>query len=524
MKKSKSIKKLYRNFLFLATLLITVSISAQENQDEYYILTPEPAVAPRINGAKVFGVRPGNPFLFTIAATGERPMKFEAENLPDGLNLDEKTGKIVGKIEKPGTYRVMLKASNKHGSAEREFKIDVGSRLALTPPMGWNSYNVYGINHLNQENVEKNLKAFIDAGLINHGWTYFNLDGGWMGYERGGKYNGILPDSSRFPDLQGLIDRVHDAGLKFGIYHQAYKNTYDKRIGGSSDNPDGEYVRSEGLHEPLGKYKFHWNDAQQFASWGVDYLKYDWWLRNLPHAIEMGDALENLDRDIVYSVCNGAGFTDGYLLSYPEAEEHARGLSYNSNLWRSGGDTENSWESVIANGFTQDRWRKLTGPGHWNDPDMMLIGWIGWGDKQHPTSLTADEQYSHMSLWSLLAAPLILGCDLSKLDDFTINLITNDEVIEINQDPLGKQARQILLGVYDQAFVKELEDGSVSVGLFNLNDREKKITLPWEVAGLEGKQVVRDVWRQKNLGEFEDSFEAEVNPHGVVMVKITPVD
>ncbi len=498
--------------------------SNEENKNEFYILTPPPPLTPRINGAKVFGVRPGNPFLFTIAATGERPVKFEAEGLPEGLKLDSGTGRITGKIEEPGTYHVMLRATNMHGSYERGFRIHVGSRLALTPPMGWNSYNVYGIDHINQERAEINAKAFVDAGLQNHGWTYFNLDGGWQGYERKGKYHAIIPDNERFPDFQGLIDYVHELGLKFGLYHQAYINSYDKRLGATSNYPDGRYVRSEELHPPLGKYKFHWNDAQQFAEWGVDYLKYDWWKRNLPHAIEMADALENLDRDIVYSVCNGAGFTNGYRLEYPEADEHARGLSYNSHLWRSGADTENSWESVIANGFTQGRWRNLVGPGHWNDADMMLLGWIGWGDEQHPTSLTADEQYSHMSLWCLLASPLLLGCDLTKLDEFTLNLLTNDEVIAVNQDPLGRMAKQHLLDIYQQAWVKEMEDGSVAIGLFNLNSVPETISISWKLADLSGKQKVRDLWRQKDLGEFIDGFETEVRPHGVIFIRVEPTE
>lgn len=449
-------------------------------------------------------------------------MKFEAENLPEGLKLDEKMGRITGKVLTPGTYKVLLKATNEHGSYECEFRIHVGDRLALTPPMGWNSYNVYGTGNIDQELMEKTAEIMVTSGLINHGWTYFNLDGGWQGYSRGGKYNGIFPDSTLFPDFQGLIDYVHDLGLKFGLYHQAYINSYDKRLGATSNNPSGKYERSKGLHEPLGKYKFHWNDAQQFASWEVDYLKYDWWKRNLPHAIEMGDALQKVSRDIIYSVCNGAGFTNGYYLAYPEAKDHATGLSYIAHLWRSGGDTHDSWESVIANGFTQEPWRELTGPGHWNDPDMMLLGWIGWGDENKPTSLTADEQYSHMSLWCLLAAPLLLGCDLTKLDDFTMNLITNDEVIDVNQDPLGIQARQILLDVYKQAFVKEMEDGSVAVGLFNMNTKKEKIRIPWSVAGVKGKQKVRDLWRQKDLGDFEDGFETEVNPHGVVLIKVIP--
>ena len=489
-----------------------------------FILTPKPSATPRINGAKIFGVRPGHPFLFTIPATGERPITFAAEGLPAGLVLNKDNGRISGSVLIPGTYTVKLKATNKIGSYERDFRICVGDRLALTPPMGWNSYNVYGIRNVNQKAIEDNAKAFVTSDLINHGWSYVNVDGGWQGYTREKPFNGIVADTSRFPDIKGVIKTVHDLGLKFGIYHMAYKNSYDKRMGASSDDPSGKYTRYDNVNEgrKVGKYLFHWNDAQQFASWGVDYLKYDWWIRDLPRSIDMSDALKNVNRDIVYSVCNGAGFTEGYFQKYPEAKSHATGLSYISNLWRSGSDTENSWKSVVENGFTQFPWRELTGPGHWNDPDMLLIGWTGWGNPKL-TSLTADEQYSHISLWSLLAAPLMLGCDLNRLDDFTLNLITNDEVIEVDQDPLGKMGEQFQLGTYSIALVKELEDGSKAVGFFNTGTEKEKFEFRLSDIGIEGKQKVRDLWRQKDLSDVENIFTAELNPHGVIFVKMTTV-
>lgn len=515
------LNKIISLIVFLLLSLPMLAQTVSENQA--LILTPKPSSTPRINGAKVFGVRPGHPLLFTIPATGDKPITFSAEGLPEGLNMNKENGRITGSVSIPGTYMVKLKATNKSGSNERDFKICVGDRIALTPPMGWNSYNSYGIDHVNQKVIEMNAKAIVSSDLINHGWTYVNIDGGWQGYKREGKFNGIVPDETRFPDMKGLINNVHEMGLKFGIYHMAYINSYDKRLGATSNNPTGTYVRSEELHTPLGKYRFHWNDAQQFADWGVDYLKYDWWARNLPHAIEMSDALKNINRDIIYSVCNGAGFTTGYSLTYPEALDHATALSYNCNLWRSGGDTENSWKSVVANGFTQNRWRHLTGPGHWNDPDMMLLGWIGWGNEQHPTTLTADEQYSHMSLWCLLSAPLLLGCDLTKLDNFTLSLLTNDEVIDVDQDPLGIQGEQLQLGPYSIAVVKELEDGSKAVGFFNMGEKVENFEFNLSDIGVHGKQKIRDLWRQKDIGEFDSKFTAEINPHGVVFLKMTPV-
>ena len=525
MKKEKFSMLKVLMIILVALFVNCIQIFAQNPpSNQNYILTPKPSASPRINGAKVFGVRPGHPLIFTISATGDQPITFSAEGLPDGLKLDKVNGQISGSVSTPGTFVIKLKAANKSGISQRELRICVGDRIALTPPMGWNSYNVYGIEGVNQQLIEQSAKAMVASGLINHGWSYLNVDGGWQGYKRGGKYNAILPDETRFPDIQGLINNVHDLGLKFGIYHMAYMNTYDGRIGASSNDPSGKFMKfeKEADGRKVGKYLFHWNDVQQFAKWGVDYLKYDWWIRNLPHAIEMGDALKNANRDIVYSVCNGAAFTNGNFLQYPEAEKHAIGLSYVSNLWRSGNDTEDSWKSVVENGFTQNRWRKLTGPGHWNDPDMLLLGWIGWG-KPHPTSLSPDEQYSHMSLWCLMAAPLFIGCDLTKMDDFTLGLLTNDEVIEVNQDPLGIQGEQIQLGSYSVALVKDLEDGSKAVGFFNLGNSMEKFQFNLSDIGISGKQKIRDLWRQMDTGEFENVYSAEINPHGVVFVKITPV-
>jgi alpha-galactosidase len=367
-----------------------------------------------------------------------------------------------------------------------------------------------------------NASAMATSGLIDHGWSFVNVDGGWEGYKRGGEFNGILPDSTRFPDLQELINYVHGLGLKFGLYHQAYKNTYDGRIGASSDDSTGKFYKYVNVDEgrKMGKYLFHWNDAQQFAKWGIDYLKYDWWIRNLPHAIEMGDALKNVNRDIIYSVCNGAAFCNGDFLVYPEAKDHAIGLSYCANLWRSGNDTKDSWQSVVENGFTQNRWQDLTGPGHWNDPDMLILGWTGWGTPK-PTLLTPDEQYSHFSLWCLLSAPLIIGCDLSKLDDFTLGLLTNDEVIDVDQDPLGKQGTQIQLSTYCIALVKQLEDGSKAVGIFNLGSTKEKVEFKFADLGLQDKEQLRDLWRQKDVGMFDGGYATEINAHGVVLFKMS---
>ena len=164
----------------------------------------------------------------------------------------------------------------------------------------------------------------------------------------------------------------------------------------------------------------------------------------------------------------------------------------------------------------------FAGPGHWNDPDMLVIGKLGWGQSLHSTNLIPDEQYSHISLWCLLSAPLLLGCDLSSLDEFTLNLLTNDEVLDVNQDSLGKQARQLKKDGDIEAWAKDMEDGSKAVGLFNRGLFDAEASIDWATLGISGRQNIRDLWRQKDLGMFEDSFKTEVRPHGVVLIKVIP--
>lgn len=480
-----------------------------------YILTPEDGPSPRINGPKIFGVRPNHPIVFTVPATGDRPMSFSASNLPKGVKLDAKTGRLSGTVSKPGTHLITLYAKNKSGEAKRSFKIVVGETIALTPPMGWNSWNIYA-SKVTQELVAANARAMASSGLINHGWTYMNIDDVWQG-RRGGEFHAILPDSSTFPDMQALCHEVHDMGLKIGIYSTPWVESYGHHIGGSAQNPEGIFERTKQkvprnkkmFPYAIGPYKFWDRDVKQWAKWGFDYLKYDWNPIELPETKAMYDLLRNSGRDIVFSLSNSTPFAS------------IAGLSKIANAWRTGGDIRDNWKSLKSRLLTQDKWAPYASPGHWNDPDMMIVGWVGWGKGPRPTSLTADEQYSHMSAWCLQSVPLLLGCDLTKLDDFTLSLLTNDEVLAVNQDPLGKQATVVARIDSCGVLAKDLEDGSKAAGLFNLTDGiTRKLTVKWSDLGIKGKYIVRDLWRQKDLGTFEDEFSAEVRPHGVVMVSL----
>jgi alpha-galactosidase len=510
----------FKNSYAIALLIICclygdATIAQHTDTLSQYILTPKAGPAPRINGPKVFGVRPGHPILFTIPVTGTRPINFSADNVPHGVKVDAKTGKISGSITSPGEYVLTLRVKNKIGQATRKFKIIVGENIVLTPPMGWNSWNIYATK-VTQEQVLANARTMVSSGLIDHGWSYMNIDDVWQG-KRGGKYHAILPDSATFSDMQALCNEVHDIGLKIGIYSTPWIESYGHHVGGSAMNAEGIFERTKEkvprnkklFPYKIGTYSFVENDVKQFKEWGFDYLKYDWNPIELPETKIMYDALRASGRDIVLSLSNSTPFA-----SIGE-------LSKVSNAWRTGGDIRDNWKSLKSRLLTQDRWAPYASPGHWNDPDMMIVGWVGWGKGPRPTQLTPDEQYSHMSAWCLMSVPLLLGNDLTKLDDFTLSLLTNDEVIAVNQDPLGRQATVVARMDSCGVLAKELEDGSKAAGLFNVTDGiTRKLTLKWSDLGIKGKYIVRDLWRQKDLGLFEDEFSADVKPHGVVMVSL----
>jgi alpha-galactosidase len=496
------------------------------------ILTPPASDTPRVNGPGIFGVRPGSPFLYTIPATGRRPMEFSADGLPSGLQLDAATGRITGLLKEPGEHAVRLRAKNSLGSAEKKFRIVVGDKIALTPPMGWNSYNSWGAA-VSQEKVLSSAHAMVDKGLRDHGWTYINVDDHWQG-KRGEDLN--IQPNSKFPDMKMLGDKIHALGLKFGLYSSPWLGTYEGHIGSSGDEADGTYdwIKA-GDHDEFfhigkdpkswsekpksnwkcGRYSFVEKDAAQFAAWGVDYLKYDWFPIDVPRVEEMARALDHCGRDVVFSLSNTA--------TYDLAADYAR----LANVWRTTGDIRDTWQRMTQIGFAQDRWAAYGGPGHWNDPDMLVVGRVGgWGYELHPTHLTPDEQYTHISLWCLLSAPLLIGCPIAEMDDFTLSLLTNDEVLEIDQDALGKPATQISNEGDKVIYAKTLEDGSIALGLFNRGTAETNIAVHWnpwgELTTISGKQLVRDLWRQKDLGIFDGKFETKVAPHGVVLVRLSP--
>lgn len=514
----------------LIALFLNICAFAQQADYSEYILTPPAPDAPCINGPRVYGARPKADFLYRIPTTGVRPMQFTAKGLPRGLKLDATSGIIRGKARKKGTYTVQLSANNEFGSDTRELRIVIGDKIALTPPMGWNSWNCWG-RYVTEDKILLSARAFDEKGLADYGWSYINIDDGWQGV-RGGKYNAIQPNK-KFRDMKALGDSLHARGLKFGIYSGPWTSTYAAHIGSSCDDPDGRYWWvEEGLVDEYfrlddtkydkselhnyGKYSFAGADARQWAEWGVDYLKYDWAVNDAWWLRDMKTALDATGRDIVYSISNGSRISLG------------RELAENANCWRTSGDITDSWNSISRIGFDREApWPGFCGPGHWPDADMMVLGRVGgWDGSPHWTALTPWEQYSHVTLWVILSSPLLLGCDLESIDDFTLSLLCNNEVLDVHQDPLGMMGVRNAFGSNSNQtiYVKLLEDGTLAVALFNLKAEERTLSFSPRELGLYGTQTIRDLWRQQDVGQARDKerWEVKVPAHGCAFYRLSP--
>ena len=487
------------------------------------ILTPPPAPEPRINGAKVFGVRPGRPVLYTIAATGVRPMTFSAQDLPEGMQLDAKTGRITGRAGERGTYRVLLGAENRLGRAERELRIVVGDEILLTPLLGCNTWGGWGAR-VTEANLRGSAEAMVKTGLVDHGWQYVNIDDGWQG-RRGGPFGAIQPNE-KFGDMEQLCQYIHSLGLKAGIYSTPWTTSYAGFVGGSSDDSHGAWQapanRRDGWR--CGEYLFETNDARQWAAWGFDYCKYDWSVDSVELARRMADALAACDRDIVLELSNSVPLAEA--AEYTRLAQLSRTTGDLVDLWdRSRMDPAlRAWAVGIREVWQQhDAWAPHQRPGHWNHACNLRVGLLGGWRNQPltPSRLTPEEHYTHISLWCLWGSPMIIGAPIERLDAFTLSLLSNDEVLEVNQDPLGRQARRIE-APGGELLVKELEDGARAVGLFNPGGQAATVVARWADLGLAGPQQVRDLWRQRDLGIHPSELAAEVRPHGVVLVRAAP--
>ena len=466
-----------------------------------YILTPPAPATPRFNTTDIYGVRPGSPIHFRFGVSGERPMKITSPDLPSGLSINPDNGALSGSLAKAGGYTFTVVAENAKGKAEQKFTIRVGSKIALTPPMGWNSWNCWGLS-VTQDKVISSAKALIEKGLADYGYAYMNIDDGWEAPQRNA--DGTIAVNEKFPSMKELGDWLHSEGLKFGIYSSP------------GDLTCGGY---------LGSIDHELQDAESYNSWGVDYLKYDWCGYGRKHATEpdnqtvasfvrpyllMERCLRQQPRDIFYSLCQ-----------YGMADVWKWGEAVDANSWRTTGDITDTWASMYDIGFVrQAALQPYAKPGHWNDPDMLIVGKVGWSANLRDSRLTPDEQYTHISLWTLLASNMLIGCDLAQLDDFTISLLCNNEVNAVNQDILGIQAKRDIVDGDIQIWTRPLSDGSRAVGIFNVGTEPQKVDFGkyLKELELEGISSVRDLWRQKNLSTSDLRYY--IPTHGVRYLKV----
>jgi alpha-galactosidase len=465
--------------------------------------TPEPARIARrnpeelrINGAGRLGATPGRPFLYRIPATGRPPLRFEATGLPPGLTLDPSTGVMRGAFSRGGTFKTEIVVQAANGVTRRTIAFVGGKdKLALTPPMGWNSWNAWGMD-VKDAHIRAAADALIKSGLAAHGYQTVNIDEGWGGTRA---VDGTFNANEKFPDMVALSSYVHDKGLRLGIHSSPGPTT----CGGK-----------------LGSYQHEAQDAMLWARWGIDYLKYDWCsygqiardnsIAELqkPYVL-MRKALDATGRDFVYSLCQ-----------YGMGDVWNWGRAIGGNLWRTGADITDTWASLSELGFTQAGRERSSGPGGWNDPDMMIVGKLGWSSDIRSTRLTQNEQVTHMTLWVMLAAPLLLGNDLTQLDSFTLDLLQNPEVNDIHQDGLGQQAgRKLVMGALEY-WLRPLADGTVAVAVFNRGQIPLEASSSLNKLGIRGNPAVRNVWTRTDIGSLKSRSPLPVPPHGAILLRM----
>lgn len=502
------------------------------------ILTPAPAKSPRINGPKIYGVRPSRKFLYRIPCQGQRPIQFDAAGLPKGLKLDKQTGIITGTAPKDkGNYEMSFKAVNPFGAASQKFTLVVGEKIALTPPAGWNSWGGQMIA-VSDKVIRKTADIFVDKGFADVGFQYIGIDDCWMRLTREmydkrpeyvrkkhrtydyNKYKTIGPirdgsgniiPNGKFPDMKAMCDYVHSKGLKTGIYSTPGPQTCQRWAG---------------------SYGHERADADQYAAWGFDLLKYDLCSggtvkRNMMATIEgftisdfwkpMSTYLRAQDRDILFNLCQ-----------YGVKQPWTWAPSIKIQSWRTGGDLNHHVENYFKNALRiATELRQYSKPGQWNDPDFMYIHRIkdvsdmGRPSKEIP--LNTNQRYQYVTLWSIICAPFFFSCDIENIDDFTVSLLTNADVVNINQDKLGHVAQVIRDKDNETVMVKKLADKSVILAVFNRDPKtEKTIEVAWDELkqDLCCDQQLFDVWRQKEIGIYKNGISVKLSPDGVALFKL----
>jgi hypothetical protein len=524
--------------LTLGCVAIAEVYDARINNKE--ILTPASADAPRINGPKVYGARPGRKFIYRIPCQGKRPISFKVEGLPAGLKLDTKKGIITGKVPvKKGDYAMTFTAKNAHGTDSRPFTLVIGDKIALTPPTGWNSWGGHMVT-VSDAVMRTAADVFDEKGLADVGFQYIGIDDCWMrltrqmyeerkervrkkheayDYEETGTIglirdeDGNIQPNDKFPDMKAMTDYIHSKGLKAGIYSGPGPKT---------------------CQDWAGSYGHERADAAQYAAWGFDLLKYDLCSGRIVLAEmkkknkgytqadfwkPMVEYLAEQDRDILYNLCQ-----------YGREKPWTWAPSIGIQTWRIGGDLNHNVDNYFKNALRiATELREFSKPGQWNDPDFMYIHRIRYpskmGEDSREIPLDTNQRYQYVTLWSIICAPYFFSCDIENIDDFTIGLLANADVVNINQDELGHVAEVIGNGdTTETVMVKKLADGSRVLAIFNRKANEEAIiNATWDEIDISGRQTVYDLWRQKDVGSYDDGITVKLSPNGVGLFRLSPL-
>ncbi|MBX3284614.1 MAG: alpha-galactosidase [Actinobacteria bacterium] len=469
---------------------------------------------PELHGAARVGVRPGTELIHTLAATGERPLAFRVSGLPAGLSVDPETGIVRGTAPAaPGTHPVHVAVGNRLGATSATVELVVGDALALTPPLGWNSWNVYG-ETVSAGVVARIADGMVASGMRDAGYAYLNLDDFWHAPARAADGR-PLAHPERFPDgIAALAEEVHARGLKLGIYSDAGHLTCGGCYGGYG-------------HEAI--------DAETYASWGVDLLKYDYC--HAPVSREaavaryrtMADALAGCGRSIVFNVCEWG-------LRRPWEWAPELGAAY----WRTTPDIFDSFSYTFwgVRGIARrnQALAEYAGPGRWNDPDMLVVGNRGRGRvasnlpvgrplhlpfSVHLRGLDDRQSHTHLSLWAMMAAPLLASSDPTELSDVDRDILLNPEVLAIDQDPLGQQGRVVTRRRGVWVMRKPLASGGAAISFSNVSPFRARRRLSLASLGLAGRPDVRDAWARESLGPL-DHLEVDLARHESRVFVVAP--
>jgi hypothetical protein len=539
--------------LSMANLLAAQDIAPDNNpidREQEIVAAAAVPAAPQFNGAGVIGIHPQTPLIYSLVASGESPISYSAGDLPSGLQLDTQTGIITGMLAKPGAYQFRAVARNAAGRAQSEIKMICGDQLALTPPLGWNSYDAFGDSVTEAETLAN--AQWMLQHLHPFGWDTVVVDFRWYdplptGDDRllnptrtgaaltADEFGRLLPAPDRFPSatsglgFKPFADQLHSLGLKFGIHvmrgipRQAVLAgtaisgvKFTAGDAGDTNDKCGWCPDMFGVCDNAAGQAWYDSCAQLWASWGVDYIKVDDLSEpyQAPEIEMIHRALAKAHRSIIFSTSPG-----------PTSTGHAGHIAANANLWRISGDFWDRWQKINDQFDLLALWQGAGGPGHWPDADMIPLGHIAirskMGGDSHWTHFTRDEQLTLLSLWALAPSPLMLGMNLPDNDDWTTAILTNPEVLALNQDPLGRPAKRIFgLQPDAEVWVKELSDGDYAVGLFNRISRTIAARCDWQKEGFTRIPQVRDLWLRKNLPR-QKIFSAEIPPHGCLLLRLS---